>query len=234
MSRIGGDGIGDGHTRIREDGGGKYGTPGAGVIIYLAPEIGPADTAGRFNGRTMLELTKTKTKHQLGDFFFHLSFFLRLAAGPSRSPSLSAPRVKEEDRRGAYTPIRGPTYVLFRLCPPLPRYQAPFLAAFTYPLLLSSPPAFSPRSCFFPRAFFFETLSPSVQTVRALWRTGSRALSQIMANKLPKEIAGTTANRSPRFSPWLNRISRRIPLRFIESPVQFYGIRKTSFLISSQ
>lgn len=56
------------------DGGGKYGTPGAGVIIYLAPEIGPADTAGRFNGRTMLELTKTKTKHQLGDFFFHFFF----------------------------------------------------------------------------------------------------------------------------------------------------------------
>jgi len=55
-------------------GGGKYGTPGAGVIIYLAPEIGPADTAGRFNGRIMLELTKTKTKHQLGDFFFHFSF----------------------------------------------------------------------------------------------------------------------------------------------------------------
>lgn len=53
------------------DGGGKYSTPGAGVIIYLAPEIGLADTAGRFNGRTMLELTKTKTKHQLGDFFFH-------------------------------------------------------------------------------------------------------------------------------------------------------------------
>ena len=103
MSRIGGDGIGDGHTRIREDGGGKYGTPGAGVIIYLAPEIGPADTAGRFNGRTMLELTKTKTKHQLGDYFFHLSFSLRLAAGPSRSPSLSAPRVKEEDRREVHT-----------------------------------------------------------------------------------------------------------------------------------
>ena len=36
------------------DGGGKYGTFGAGVIIYLAPEIGPADTAGRFNGRIML------------------------------------------------------------------------------------------------------------------------------------------------------------------------------------
>lgn len=100
MSQIGGDGIGDGHTRIREDGGGKYGTPGAGVIIYLAPEIGPADTAGRFNGRTMLELTKTKTKHQLGDFFFHLSFSLRLAAGPGRSPSLppflSAPLVSKK------------------------------------------------------------------------------------------------------------------------------------------
>lgn len=62
--------VGDGS----DGGGGKYGTPGAGVIIYLAPEIGPADTAGRFNGRTMLELTKTKTKHQLGDFFFHFSF----------------------------------------------------------------------------------------------------------------------------------------------------------------
>lgn len=52
------------------DGSGKYSTPGASVIIYLALEIGLADTAGRFNGRTMLELTKTKTKHQLGDFFF--------------------------------------------------------------------------------------------------------------------------------------------------------------------
>lgn len=62
--------VGDGG----DGGGGKYGTPGAGVIIYLAPEIGPADTAGRFNGRTMLELTKTKTKHQLGDFFFQFSF----------------------------------------------------------------------------------------------------------------------------------------------------------------
>lgn len=68
--------VGDGGS-----GGGKYGTPGAGVIIYLAPEIGPADTAGRFNGRTMLELTKTKTKHQLGDFFFHFS--------SARPPSLS-------------------------------------------------------------------------------------------------------------------------------------------------
>lgn len=45
----------------------------AGVIIYLAAEIGLADIVGRFNGRTMLELTKTKTKHQLGDFFFHLA-----------------------------------------------------------------------------------------------------------------------------------------------------------------
>lgn len=162
MSQIGGDGIGDGHTRIREDGGGKYGTPGAGVIIYLAPEIGPADTAGRFNGRTMLELTKTKTKHQLGDFFFHLSFSLRLAAGPSRSPSLSAPRVKEEDRRGAYTPIRGPTYVLFRLCPPLllgirplsspllrilfssPLLRLSLLALASFPVLSSSKPSLPP------------------------------------------------------------------------------------------
>lgn len=45
----------------------------AGVIIYLAAEIGLADIVGRFNGRTMLELTKTKTKHQLGDFFFHFA-----------------------------------------------------------------------------------------------------------------------------------------------------------------
>lgn len=78
-------------------GGGKYGTPGAGVIIYLAPEIGPADTAGRFNGRTMLELTKTKTKHQLGDFFFHFSFasftFARsLRPLPSSLLSRSLPR----------------------------------------------------------------------------------------------------------------------------------------------
>jgi len=78
--------IGDGDG----GGGGKYGTPGAGVIIYLAPEIGPADTAGRFNGRTMLELTKTKTKHQLGDFFFHFSFaFLTSLLVPSLSLSLS-------------------------------------------------------------------------------------------------------------------------------------------------
>lgn len=73
------NGSGDGYMAmmivvVGDGGGGKYGTPGAGVIIYLAPEIGPADTAGRFNGRTMLELTKTKTKHQLGDFFFHFSF----------------------------------------------------------------------------------------------------------------------------------------------------------------
>lgn len=80
-------------------GGGKYGTPGAGVIIYLAPEIGPADTAGRFNGRTMLELTKTKTKHQLGDFFFHFSFAsftfarsLRPLPSSLLSRSLSLPR----------------------------------------------------------------------------------------------------------------------------------------------
>lgn len=59
-------------------------TPVAGVIIYLAPEIGLADTAGRFNGRTMLELTKTKTKHQLGDFFFELSVVRRSAARASR------------------------------------------------------------------------------------------------------------------------------------------------------
>lgn len=71
------------------DGGGKYGTPGAGVIIYLTPEIGPADTAGRFNGRTMLELTKTKTKHQLGDFFFHFSFASFTSLSVSFSITLS-------------------------------------------------------------------------------------------------------------------------------------------------
>lgn len=97
-------------------GGGKYGTPGAGVIIYLAPEIGPADTAGRFNGRTMLELTKTKTKHQLGDFFFHfsfasftfahslsvsfsLSFFLPRFLHPRPLYSLLFGHVEEEERR---------------------------------------------------------------------------------------------------------------------------------------
>lgn len=74
-------------------GGGKCGTSGAGVIIYLALEIGPADTAGHFNGRTMLELTKTKTKHQLGDFFFHFSFaFFTSACSLARFLSFSLPR----------------------------------------------------------------------------------------------------------------------------------------------
>lgn len=101
-------------------GGGKYGTPAAGVIIYLAPEIGPADTAGRFNGRTMLELTKTKTKHQLGDFFFHFSFAsftsvrsfslflslsLALSSRPLYSPSFG--HVEEEERRRCVY-MRGP------------------------------------------------------------------------------------------------------------------------------
>lgn len=67
--------------RVAAHGGGKYMvSPRAGVIIYLAVEIGPADIVGRFNGRTMLELTKTKTKHQLGDFFFHF-------ASPSSLPT---------------------------------------------------------------------------------------------------------------------------------------------------
>lgn len=57
----------------------------AGVIIYLAAEIGPADIVGRFNGRTMLELTKTKTKHQLGDFFFHFASPLRSLPPPRPS-----------------------------------------------------------------------------------------------------------------------------------------------------
>lgn len=76
-------------------GGGKYGTPGAGVIIYLAPEIGPADTAGRFNGRTMLELTKTKTKHQLGDFFFHFSSACPLSLSLSLSALLASATSKK-------------------------------------------------------------------------------------------------------------------------------------------
>lgn len=162
MSQIGGDGIGDGHTRIREDGGGKYGTPGAGVIIYLAPEIGPADTAGRFNGRTMLELTKTKTKHQLGDFFFHLSFSLRLAAGPGRSPSLPPSRPLSCQRRGSERCIH--SYTRAHLCTPLTLsslytltfVSVPFPRRFYANLFVSSPSAFSPRSCSFPRAFFFE------------------------------------------------------------------------------
>lgn len=83
--KFGDDGSGDDDGGGRGcGGGGKYGTPGAGVIIYLAPEIGPADTAGRFNGRTMLELTKTKTKHQLGDFFFHFSSSRRRRPRPPR------------------------------------------------------------------------------------------------------------------------------------------------------
>lgn len=104
-------------------GGGKYGTPGAGVIIYLAPEIGPADTAGRFNGRTMLELTKTKTKHQLGDFFFHFSFAsftfahslsvsISLSFSLSSTASALLASLRSRRRRGAAkvrtTYMRGP------------------------------------------------------------------------------------------------------------------------------
>lgn len=124
-----GDGGSGGDGGGGDGGGGKYGTPRAGVIIYLAPEIGPADTAGRFNGRTMLELTKTKTKHQLGDFFFHfsfasftfahslpvsfsLSFFLAPSFSLSSSASVLPASFRSHRRRGAAkvrtTHMRGP------------------------------------------------------------------------------------------------------------------------------
>ena len=155
------------------DGGGKYGTPGAGVIIYLAPEIGPADTAGRFNGRTMLELTKTKTKHQLGDFFFHFSFlFVSLLARAILLPLV----VSKKRIGGAYSYTR-PTYVLslslslsffassVHSFPP-PSDQAPsplrFFAAFT-------PTVFSVAR--FSLALFSSSLLLSV-----LW-SGGRALA---------------------------------------------------------
>lgn len=99
-----------------DGGGGKYGTPGAGVIIYLAPEIGPADTAGRFNGRTMLELTKTKTKHQLGDFFFHFSFASFTSASSLSLHSLCSPLSSTASRKrseeGAYNVYAWSTYAI--------------------------------------------------------------------------------------------------------------------------
>lgn len=45
-----------------------------GVIIYLLREIRPSDTTGHFNGQTMLELSKTKTTHQLGTSFYLFLF----------------------------------------------------------------------------------------------------------------------------------------------------------------
>lgn len=157
--------------------GGKYGTPGAGVIIYLAPEIGPADTAGRFNGRTMLELTKTKTKHQLGDFFFHFSFLSVSRRWLAIFLPPGSPCVKEEDRIAAYSCTR-PTYVL---CLPLPLHPPhPF-----YAVRLLLPSAFAklaprPTRRFKPYAPFGAQVA---------------ALSQIMANKLPGEIARSPDHR---------------------------------------
>lgn len=149
-------------------GGGKYGTPGAGVIIYLAPEIGPADTAGRFNGRTMLELTKTKTKHQLGDFFFHFSFAsftfarsLRPLPSSLLSRSLSLPRSRFLPPRVRFARFSSVTskkrsgegaYNVYMRGPPMPssvnffshqrRNRAPPLAACTPAI---TPPLPSPR-----------------------------------------------------------------------------------------
>lgn len=156
-------------------GGGKYGTPGAGVIIYLAPEIGPADTAGRFNGRTMLELTKTKTKHQLGDFFFHFSFasftfahslsvslslFLSHFLPPRPLYSLLFGHVEEEERRRCVQRI-----CVVHLC--LPRLASSRTSGEpAHPL---SQPA-SP----FSRA---ATKSHTLNCVRILWRPGSRIVS---------------------------------------------------------
>lgn len=172
-------------------GGGKYGTPGAGVIIYLAPEIGPADTAGRFNGRTMLELTKTKTKHQLGDFFFHFSFasftfarslrplpssLLSRSLSPSFSLSSSARplrsllfgHVEEEERRRCVQRI-----CVVHLCHP--RLTSSRTSGETaHPLSQPARPPPSPPLVFFPRA---ATKSHTLNRVRVLWRPGSRIVS---------------------------------------------------------
>lgn len=182
---------------------------GAGVIIYLAPEIGPADTAGRFNGRTMLELTKTKTKHQLGDFFFHFAYlFVSQPRGRGAAIFLPPRRVKEEDRRCILSYTR-PTYVytpwIESFSTPLPPHLHPSpvpqrFASFT-PLdssssivaavsfLLSSERALAPP----PLAF--KPYAPFGAQVAAL--------SQIMANKLPDEIARswtTAAEQSRRIA----------------------------------
>lgn len=159
--------VGDGWS-----GGGKYGTPGAGVIIYLAPEIGPADTAGRFNGRTMLELTKTKTKHQLGDFFFHFSFAsftlgsltslsstsLSSSASPLRSPRFG--HVEEEERRRCVQRI-------YAWYPPMPSSVSFFSHR---PRRQRDPRPSHPLS----RA---ATKSHTLNCVRILWRPGSRIVS---------------------------------------------------------
>lgn len=177
-------------------GGGKYGTPGAGVIIYLAPEIGPADTAGRFNGRTMLELTKTKTKHQLGDFFFHFSFAsftfarsLRPLPSSLLSRSLSLPRSrflpprvrfarfssvtsKKRSGEGAYN-----VYIcVVHLCHPrLTSSRTSGETAHPPPLSQPArPPPLPLPLVFFPRA---ATKSHTLNRVRVLWRPGSRIVS---------------------------------------------------------
>lgn len=155
-------------------GGGKYGTPGAGVIIYLTPEIGPADTAGRFNGRTMLELTKTKTKHQLGDFFFHFSFasFTSLALflyhslfpscflRPHPLYSLLLGHVEEEKRRRCVQRI-----CVVHLCHPR---LASSRTSGEPPHPLSQPTSPFLRSA---------TKSHILNCVRVLWRPGSRIVS---------------------------------------------------------
>lgn len=157
-------------------GGGKYGTPGAGVIIYLAPEIGPADTAGRFNGRTMLELTKTKTKHQLGDFFFHFSFAsftfahhsvpFFLSHSPFLPPrplySLLFGHVEEEERRRCVQCI----CVVHLYHPWLTSSRTSDESAHLPSRSLPPPP--------FPRA---ATKSHALKCIRILWRPGSRIVS---------------------------------------------------------
>lgn len=185
---------------------------GAGVIIYLAPEIGPADTAGRFNGRTMLELTKTKTKHQLGDFFFHFAF---LSVPQPRSAIFLPPRprrVKEEDRRCILL-YAAHLCTLLASLPPPPSFTATEIASFT-PLDSSS---------ILVAAFLLAAdlaIPPPVPDTERYAPFGAQvaALSQIMANKLPDEIARawTTANgRGEMLRPYRYFRGSFLPLGFL-------------------
>lgn len=142
----------------------------------------------------MLELTKTKTKHQLGDFFFHFSFLsvsllaraIFLPLGPSCQ------------RRGSevHTPIRGPP--MYSL--PLPTFQPP-----SDPLPTPVPRRFYagriPPRPILPRVAPLRTRprEPPHPRCKPYAPFGAQvaALSQIMANKLPGEIARTRTTANP-------------------------------------